>query len=157
MKQSEYIEFFGYLGEILRDITAIEFLMRCAIAKKDWEILNFPKPPYSKDTIYTNYPNSFWHYSFEIIVQKFHKRFPKIEIPQDLVDMRNAIAHGMISEIWNNEIPQLVKFKEFETTTEKNEKKLKVEFSMNLSQITLRDIRQSLNKLRRDIILVAGD
>jgi hypothetical protein len=153
MKQSEYTELFGLLGEILRDITAIEFLMRCAIAKKDWEILNFPKPPYSKDTIYTNYPDSFWHYSFEIIVEKFHKRLPEIKIPQELIGLRDAIAHWIISEIWINETPQLVKFKESKI----NPKELKVEFSINLDQVTLKKLRQLLNELRRAIILVAGD
>ena len=43
--------------------TAIEFLMRCAIAKNDQEVDKFPQPPYTKGKIYKNYPDSFSYLS----------------------------------------------------------------------------------------------
>lgn len=48
MNQNEVSELFECVGEIWRDITAIEFLMRAGIARKDGEIEKFPKPPYFK-------------------------------------------------------------------------------------------------------------
>ena len=62
--EAEVKNFFECLGEIWRDITFIEFLMRCAIAKKEGEILKFPKPPYEKGKVYNEYPKSFSNFSF---------------------------------------------------------------------------------------------
>lgn len=88
MNRNDNKEFFECLGEIWRDITAIEFLMRCAIAKKDGDINTIPKPPFEKDKTYIDYPDSFSHYSFEVVVAKFNKRFPNLKIPEELVSLR---------------------------------------------------------------------
>jgi len=54
MNDKEVAQFFAYLGEIWCDMTTIEFLMRCAIAKADGEIERVPKPPFLKNRIYNN-------------------------------------------------------------------------------------------------------
>ncbi len=152
MKEKEFTQFFECLGEIWRDITAIEFLMRCAIAKKDKDIGLFPQPPYTQNRTYKDYPHSFSNFSFKIIVEKFNKRFPKISIPIEMVRLRNAMAHGIIAGINKNGIEHLVKFQENE-----NEKELKVEFSLPLELKRLSMMRQSLKELRRYIMQVAKD
>ena len=114
MNKEEISQFFNCLGEIWRDITIVEFLMRCAIAKKDGDINLFPQPPYTKDKIYNKYPKSFSHQSFEIITNKFNKRFPDIKIPQELIQLRDGMAHGIIADINNSGIDKIVKFKELE-------------------------------------------
>lgn len=139
--------FFKYLWEIWRDITAIEFLMRCAIAKKDNEIDKFPKAPYIKNKIYNEYPNSFSIEGFEILKDKFNSRFPKLQIPKEIIELRHAMAHWIIAEIDNSNINQLIKFKE-----NKEEKILKVEFSLTLDLKRLAQIKQSLKELRRYIM-----
>jgi len=141
MKQEETSKFFECLGEIWRDITAIEFLMRCAIAKKENEIVKLPKPPYTKGKIYNNYPDSFSHLSFEIITAKFNKRFSHISLPKEVVYLRDAMAHGITVEINNSGITELIKFKE-------NGKKLIVEFSLPLEPKRLAQLRQSLKEFR---------
>lgn len=146
MKKDNTDLFFKYLWEIRRDITAIEFFMRCAIAKKDGEIDKFPKAPYIKNKLYNEYPDSFWHFSFEIITQKFNNRFPKLQIPKEIVELRDAMAHWIIAEIDNSNINQLIKFKE-----NRNNKNLKVEFSLTLELARLAQINQSLKELRRYI------
>lgn len=93
MNKEEITQFFAYLGEIWRDITLIEFLMRCAIAKKDGDIKKFPLPPYTKEKLYKNPPKSFLHYNLETIVKQFNQRFPEIQIPQELINFRHAMAH----------------------------------------------------------------
>lgn len=142
MKKEETLQFFEFIGEIWRDITAIEFLMRCAIAKKDGDIHKLPQPPYIKGKTYKNYPKSFSHYSFQVVTEKFNKRFPKIFMPNELVQLRDALAHGTIAEINNSGSEQLIKFKE----TDKKE--LKVEFSLTLDHKKLAQIRQSLTEFR---------
>lgn len=145
MNEKEISEFLESLGEIWRDITAIEFLMRCAIAKKDNDGGHFPKPPYIKGEIYHNYPDSFSHFSFEIVTTKFNQRFPQINIPKEIIELRDAMAHGIIAGV-NQSGNQLLKFKENKEKTE-----LRVEFSMDLEQERLSQIRQSLRELRRRI------
>lgn len=143
MNEKEISQFFECLGEIWRDITAIEFLMRCAITKMDKEEAKFPKPPYTKGRIYEDYPKAFSHFSFEVIVNKFNKRFPKLALAKEIVQLRDAMAHGNTAEIGKSGIIELVKFKEI-----KNEKKLEVEFSMALEPQRIAQIRQSLKELR---------
>ena len=75
MKEKDKLHFFECLGEIWRDITAIEFLMRCAIAKKDQDIDQFPQPPYTKNKVYKNYPNSFSKIGFGNIANEFSSHF----------------------------------------------------------------------------------
>lgn len=145
-------QFFGYLGEIWRDITVIEFLMRCAIAKKDGEIFKFPQPPYDKGKIYKDYPNSFSYHNFEIITAKFNKRFPDIQIPQEFIDLRHAMAHGVIAQVDGGSTDMLIKFKELPDT-----KKLKIEFSLPLEVERLAQIRQSLHELRVYIMKEVDD
>lgn len=152
MQKEEISHFFEYLGEVWRDITAIEFLMRCAIAKKDNEIDKFPKPPYTKGKVYKDYPDSFSYYDFEIITAKFNKRFPSIKIPQELIDLRHAMAHGIISQINGSNVDQLIKFKEI-----KNSKELKIEFSLSLEQERIMQLRQSLKKIRGYIMKEVND
>jgi len=147
MDKKETKQFFECLGEIWRDITAIEFLMRCAITKHDEEESKFPKPSYYKGKIYKNYPKAFSHYNFETIIQKFTKRFPKIKIPQEIIDFRHAMAHGVIAQINNNNTDELIKFKET-----KNPKELKIEFYLPLELKRLLQIRQSLHEFKSYII-----
>ncbi|MEW6408150.1 MAG: hypothetical protein AB1465_05690 [Patescibacteria group bacterium] len=149
-KDNEIKEFFENLGEIWRDITAIEFLMRCAIAKKDGDLDKRPEPPYTKDKIYETYPKSFSHFSFEIVTEKFNKRYSHLAISPELVHLRDAMAHGIIAEINSDGIDRLVKFKEAKEG-------LKVEFSMSLEQERLAQIRQSLKEIRRSIMKEVDD
>lgn len=152
MDKKENSQFFECLGEIWRDITAIEFLMRSAIAINDNEIEKFPKPPYDNEKVYKDYPDSFSHYSFEIITKKFNRCFPAISIPKELTKLRDAMAHGVIAEINKDEVNQLVKFKE--SKSKDGNKQLKVEFSMLFKLEKLIQIRQSLKELRRHIICI---
>lgn len=148
MNQAEIHKFFECLGEVWRDISGIEFLMRCAIAKKDGDIDKLPVAPYDKGKTYNQYPKSFSDLSFENVTIKFNKRFPEIRIPNEIIQLRNAMAHGVISEINNDGITRLIKFRE-----QKEERKLKVEFSLNLDLKTLEQLRQSIHELRRYVIL----
>lgn len=132
MKQEEITQFFAYLGEIWRDMTLIEFLMRCAIARYDGEINKFPKPPYSRGRVYTNPPDSFLHYNLETIVKKFTTRFPNIPISKEFINFRHAMAHGVISEINNSGTEELIKFKESTNGT------LEIEFHMPLETAKLK-------------------
>ena len=147
MNQKETSQFFQNLGEIWRDITAIEFLMRCAITKNDEEESKFPQPPYEKGKSYKEYPAAFAHLSFEIVTAKFNKRFPKLALPEELVQLRDAMAHGITAEINKSGTIQLVKFKET-----KDPKELKVEFSLTLEFERIAQIKQSLMELRRHIM-----
>lgn len=147
MNQKEIEQFFQYLGEVWRDITAIEFLMRCAITKKDGEEKKFPKPPYTKGKVYKDYPGAFSHFSFEVLTAKFNKRFPKLALQNEVVQLRDAMAHGVTAEIDNSGTIQLIKFKE-----SKNPKELVVEFSLTLELSRIAQIRQSLMELRRYIV-----
>lgn len=121
-------DFFGCLGEIWRDITAVEFLMRACIAKKEGEIEKFPKSPYEKGKIYSDYPNSFSITFFSGVAAKFNRLFPTLAIPQELIDLRNAMAHGVIAEVDKDGVNRLVKFKK----NKNNE--LIVEFAMSLEK-----------------------
>lgn len=78
MNTKETSSFFECLGEIWRDITAIEFLMRCAIAKHNGELDGFPKPPYTKGKIYKDPPDSFLDSSFGNTTSKFNELFPSV-------------------------------------------------------------------------------
>lgn len=78
--------------------------------KYDNELNQFPKLPYSRNKIYKNPPDAFLNSSFEIITNKFNKRFPSLSIPNEIVQLRHAMAHGVITKI-NNEVDQLIKFK----------------------------------------------
>jgi len=147
--EAEVKNFFECLGEIWRDITFIEFLMRCAIAKKEGEILKFPKPPYEKGKVYNEYPKSFSNFSFEDVVKKFNKYYPKLSLPQEFIDLRHAMAHGLVAKIADNDIEELVKFREIKNS--QGNKELKVEFSMPLDQKRVAQIRQSLKELRQFI------
>jgi hypothetical protein len=140
-------QFFQCLGEIWRDITAIEFLMRCAIAAREGDIDQFPQPPYEKGKSYKKYPESFSHLNFEMVTKKFNTRFLHLRIPEEVIHLRDAMAHGVIAEINKNGITQLVKFKE-----NKEEKALIVEFSLTLENKIIAQIRQSLRALRTSIM-----
>lgn len=149
--KSETKDFFELLGEIWRDITAIEFLMRAALAQKKSDVFKFPIPPFTKGKIYKDYPQSFGYQLFSDVAKEFNKEFPKLAIPQELIDLRNAMAHGLIFEINHSGNEQLVKFKKQKDNT------LKVEFSLNLDMKTLIQLRQSLMEMRRSIALEATD
>ena len=144
-------EFFETLGEIWRDITLIEFLMRGALAQKTGDVEKWPKPPYKKGRIYKEYPKSFSPIYFSEVAQEFNKEFPKLAIPQELIDLRNAMAHGFIAEVDHSGTDEVVKFKKQKDNT------LMVEFSMPLEQKRISQIRQSLKELRRHIMLEAAD
>lgn len=145
MKENEIIIFFQYLWEIWRDINSIEFLMRWAIMKHDNEEDLFPKPPYTKNKIYQNYPKAFSHLSFEILIEKFNKRFPKIVIPKELMELRNAMAHWIIADINNEWDEKLIKFIE-------ENKKLKIECSLDLNIKKLKELNILLRSVRRLIM-----
>ena len=151
--EKEIKDFFECMGEIWRDITAIEFLMRVCIAKKQNEIAKFPKPPYIKGDVYQDYPKSFSILLFGEVVGQFSKHFPQITIPQELelVDLRNAMAHGCIARINHSKTDELIKFRKQRDDT------LKIEFSMPLEMGRIKQIRQSLRELRRHIALEASD
>ncbi len=149
--EKETKDFFEMLGEIWRDITTIEFLMRGALAQKDGDVSKFPIPPYTKGRVYKEYPRAFSHRLFSDIVPVFNKEFPQLAIPQELVDLRNAMAHGLITEVNNSGTEELIKFKKQSDGT------LMVEFGLMLEPQRLAQIRQSLKELRRYIAKEAND
>lgn len=151
MKTKDTKEFFETLGEIWRDITSIEFLMRCALAQKEGDANKFPQPPYDKGKIYSEYPKSFSHTYFGDVAKEFNQNFPELAIPQELIDLRNAMAHGLIAEVNHRGMDEVVKFKKQEDHT------LMIEFSMPLEQNRIRQIRKSLKELRQYIALEAAD
>jgi len=150
-KPEDVKEFFSTLGEVWRDITAIEFLMRAALSHKRGDISKWPKPPYNKGRIYKDYPESFKPTYFESLAKKFNKEFPKLAIPQELIDLRNAMAHGLIAEIDHGGVDELIKFRKQEDGT------LKIEFSMTLETKRINQIKQSLKEIRRYIAIEAAD
>ncbi len=142
--------YFECIWEIWRDITLLEFLMRASIAKKDWEMELFPKPPYTKWKKYDKYPKSFHtKHSFEIIINKFNKRYPEIFIPKEILDLRNWMAHGVMASIENG-IEQVIKFKTIEN-------ELVIEFEMWLELSRLQQIRQSIKELKWYLMKIASD
>lgn len=147
----EIKDFFECLGEIWRDITAIEFLMRGALAQKNGDVNLWPRTPYTKGKFYNQYPKSFSFNYFDEVAIAFNKEFPKLAIPQELRDFRNAMAHGCISRIDNNGVDELIKFRKQGDNT------LRIEFSMPLEIKRIQQIRQSLMELRRFIALEATD
>jgi hypothetical protein len=150
MQKKDISEFFECLGEVVRDIAAIEFIMRCAIAKKDGEESKFPKPPYAKGKVYKVYPKAFSIIRLEEIIEEFNDKFPKIKIPEEFKQLRHAFAHGIMAEIDGDGMMQLVKFK-----TQKN-RDLEVEFSMILTLEKMKELRIVLNNLRKKIAIDAG-
>jgi hypothetical protein len=144
-------DFFECMGEIWRDITAIEFLMRGALAQKNGDVNLWPQTPYTKGKFYTQYPKSFSFKFFDELAKEFNKEFPKLAIPQELIDFRNAMAHGCIAIIDHGEIDELIKFRKQKDNT------LQIEFSMPLEMKRIKQIRQSLMELRRYIALEAAD
>lgn len=136
-------QFFECLGEIWCDITAIEFFMRCAIAKKEGQIIQFPKPPYTKGKIYENPPDSFLLGRFEDILTKFNGYFPEITIPKELMELRHALAHGMISRVGENNVDEIIKFKKIS-----KKKEIEVEFNMPMDIKRMSQIRQSIHELK---------
>lgn len=143
-------KFFEALGEVWRDLALIEFLMRCALAQKKGEVSKFPLPPYQKGREYENYPTSFSPRYFSDVAAEFNREFPNLAIPSELIELRNAMAHGLIAEVGNSGVDELIKFKEVKGL-------LKVEFSMTLEEPRLQQIRQSLKELRRYIAKEATD
>lgn len=148
-------EFFQCIGEIWRDVTLIEFLMRCAVAQAEGDKHKFPQHPYLKGAEYSEYPRSFSLRSFSDVVDEFVRAFPqfakaKPEFWTLLVEFRNAMAHGVVAEIGNSGVDELIKFKP-------GKKKLVVEYALKLEMQTLRQLRQSFKELRCHIMNEAGD
>lgn len=150
MEHTETKEFFECLGEIWRDITTIEFLMRAAVARDAGDIDKFPMPPYDKGKEYFEYPQAFSNIPFEEIVASFNSLHPTLALPKEFTELRNGMAHGIISEFNNSGIQQLVKFREKKGV-------LKIEFSLPLEIGRLRQLRQSLMELRRHVASTAKD
>jgi len=50
-------------------------------------------PPYSKDKIIKNPPESFLHLNFETVREKFNTRYTELQIPMEIINLRHAIAH----------------------------------------------------------------
>lgn len=143
MNDKEINYFFECIWEIWRDITTMEFLMRSAIAKIDWEEEKFPLPPYSKGKTYKVFPEIFKITYFSEVVNEFNKRFwDKVNIPIEVIKLRNAMAHGIITQVNNNPDNILLKFR-------KNKKNnLEIEFSLELNKQTISQLRQSIKELR---------
>lgn len=146
--QKEVEIYFQNLGEVWRDITAIEFLMRCAIAKKDGEEFKIPKYPYTKGRIYQDYPKSFYYTYFSDVVMAFNNYFPKCQIPLELVELRNAMAHGLFTHIGDKKIPDLYKFRFC-----KKNSTLEVDFSIELTPQKFAQLKQSIMEFRRFIMI----
>jgi len=149
--EKEIKDFFECMGEIWRDITAIEFLMRGALAQKNGDANLWPSPPYNKGKSYSQYPKSFSFKYFDELAKEFNKEFFPLAIPQELIDFRNAMAHGCIFKINYGEIDELVKFRK------QNDNTIQIEFSLPLEIKEIKKIRQSLMELRRHIGLAASD
>jgi hypothetical protein len=154
-KNKELDEFFQCLGEIWRDVTAIEFLMRCAIAQAEGDKYKLPRHPYLKGAEYVEYPRSFALRSFSDVVDEFVNAFPQFVRANQgfwalLVDFRNAMAHGVVAEIGNSGVDELIKFKP-------GKEKLVVEYALPLEMQTLRQLRQSFKELRCHIMNEARD
>lgn len=151
----EIAEFFQCIGEIWRDIAIMEFLMRCAIAQAEGDKHKMPRYPYLKGAEYVEYPRSFALRSFSDVVDEFVRAFPQFAATNPgfwtlLVDFRNAMAHGVIAEIGDSGVDELIKFK-----PEKG--KLVVEYSLPLEVQRLRQLRQSFKELRCHIMNEARD
>ncbi len=144
-------KFFEILGETWRDICLIEFLMRCAIAQTEGDVSKFPLPPYEKDVEYDDYPRAFSLPMFGDVVVEFNKLFPRLALPQEMIDLRNAMAHGLVTEINHDGVDRLIKFRKQKSG------KLKVEFSLTLEIVRIESIRAALRNLRRSIAIVASD
>jgi hypothetical protein len=89
------------------------------------------------------------------VVKEFVKTFPRSAEANPgfwthLVEFRNAMAHGVIVEIGNSGIDELVKFR-------RRKGKLVVEYQMRLEMQTLRQLRQSFKELRCHIMNEARD
>lgn len=142
--------FFATLGEMWRDICMIEFLMRCALAQKKGDGKKFPQPPYIKGKVYKEFPDSFALNLFSDVVSEFNREFPDSAIPQIVIDLRNAMAHGLIAEINRSGAEELVKFR-------KHKDGLHVEFQTTLEIEKISTIRNSLSNVRRIIAKEAAD
>jgi len=152
MNQQELSKFFESLGEIWRDINAIEYLMRVAIAQKDDEQHILPKAPFTQGRVYNEYPRAFAYSGLGKVVEKFKERFPDINLPANLVQLRNALAHGLIAELDFSGTIDIIKFREHT-----NNKTLEIEFSMPLDQQTLNRFRQKIKDFRRNIMTEVDD
>ena len=119
--------------------------------QKNNEISKIPKPPHTKGREYEEYPSSFALRLFGNVVGEFNKEFPELAIPQELVNLRNAMAHGLIAEIDSSGFEELVKFKKIDNGN------LKVDFSLKLESKTIDTIHVSLHQLRRHLALKAQD
>lgn len=119
MEAEEMWYFFQSIGEIWRDKTG---------------------------RVYWKYPKAFSRLSFKMVCEKFNKRFPDITIPEEIIQLRDAMAHGIIANIDQNETLLLVKFRESGVPTE-----LKVEFNLFLEPNKVTQIRQSLKEIRRHV------
>jgi len=82
--------------------------LRCAIAQKQGDISKFPQPPYEKDMEFDDYPMSFSLDGFTDVVKKFNTNFPSLNLPRELIDLRNAMARGLVIEINNDGIDRLI-------------------------------------------------
>lgn len=157
MENKNTLDFFQFLGEITRDLWAIEFLMRTAIARNEWDIDKFPKWNYIRWESYGKYPKSFSseYTYFSAVAKRFTEIYPNLldsSNSETLVQLRNALAHWVISKIWENKIEKLIKFKEM-----KKEWILLVDFELELTPEKLRIIAISISKIRKDIMIVAWD
>jgi len=152
MNRAPSEKFFEILGEIWRDISLIEFLMRVCIAQKEGDIQKFPLPPYIKGKECDDYPKAFSLNYFNDVAKKFNHLFPGIAIPQELIDLRNAMAHGLIAEINRDGVDRLIKFRK-----QKSTEKLRIEFSLTLEVERIETIRASLRTLRQSLALNAAD
>lgn len=137
-------DYFSYLGEAWRDMLAIEFLMRVAIAKKEGEEKKFPKPPYVTGKVYVSYPAIFEELYFSGVQRRFNQIFPSVSVPDDIVKLRNAMAHGIVAHIDQNDSPELVKFKKMNGN-------LKIELGLVLNEDNLKKVQVALVSLRRQL------
>lgn len=89
------------------------------------------------------------------MVREFVRAFPEFAANTPnfwtyLVEFRNAMAHGVIAEIGNSGVDELIKFK-------RRKGKLVVEYQLPLEIQRLRQLRQSFKELRSHIMNEARD
>lgn len=135
---------FQCLGEIWYNLSAIEFIMRCALSKKAGQENLFPKPPYQAGRTYSNYPNSFNLKYFSNVVDNFIDGQPNKDKWAEIVDFRNALAHGLIAEIDKSGKEELVHFKV-------NGKQLQIKSARKIELENLKNIRDAAVSLRRHL------
>lgn len=147
MSTNETKEFFECLGEITRDVSQVEFLMRCAITKHDGQEPLFPTPPYTEGRVYSRCPDAFREplSSFGKVQKRFNVCYPDHKVPLEVKWLRDAMAHGLFAEVNHSGALELVKFRD------QHDGALKVEFGRSYTLEQLQGIRLHLAQFCRHL------